>query len=444
MTNVAKFDFGESLSEKIIHSLLTKKDYLLKIESGLDMNYFELEAHQWIVTQIKKYFNLYKNTPTTDFLNTELKKFRTQSENNKVLAKQVSAILKNLYNEFVDEGDSEYAESEFTEFCKKQAHINVAELIPDLIQDGRFEEIERLVKMANRVGVTPLIGHFLKEQTDEIFREEQATIVPFQIQELNDLFPDGGILGGSVVINLGQPAGGKSWFGVDWATFLAYLGYDVVYFNLESQFRHVARRFYARINQIELSEVKYNRTKIEESLNSLEGNIVIVDLKKEQKTVDYIYSYLEALNESRGIKPRLVIIDYVNLLKHKNSKDELVGQQKTWEDVTDLAKEGDFVVYSPSPVNRGGFGDKVLTGDKIGGAIKAIYDTDLILSFSTHNILHVIKNKNGKGNGTSYEMDYNSGTGVFKCIGEYFEENDSSGTTKKSIKDRISSIGGRK
>lgn len=435
-----KFSYGDSVTEKIIHSLLLKKDYLLKIESGLDVNYFENEAHQWIITQIKKFFNLYRNVPTTDYLNTELAKFRKSSENNRLLAKQVTNILTKIYNEFEDEGDSEYVESEFTDFCREQAHINVAELIPDLIQSKRFDEIERLVKSANRVGVSPLVGHFLKEQTDEIFREEQATIVPFMIQELNELFPDNGILGGSVVINLGQPAGGKSWFGVCWATFLARLGYDVVYFNLESQYRHVARRFYANINQIDLSEVKYHRETIEESLNSLEGNIVIVDLKKEQKTTDYIYSYLEDLKEAKGIQPTLVIIDYVNLLKHKNSKDELVGQQKTWEDVTELAKEGDFVIYSPSPVNRAGFGDKVLTGDKIGGAIKAIYDTDLILSFSSHSILHVIKNKNGKGNGKSFEMDYNPSFGTFACVGEYFEEQDTNGTSKGSIKARIDKL----
>lgn len=427
-------EYDDNFVKKVIKVLLTNKDYLTEIESGIVLEHFHSPEQQWIVEKIKQYYQKYKTIPTVDYLTIELKKFTQANEKNQPVASLIKKMLKYVYNEETDVDDLPYVKDQYTEFCKKQAFINVTENLVELIEAGRYQDIVLKYQQASQIGVPPLQGHFLKEQFDEVFRDDLRTIVPWHLPEFNELFAEKGISGGSVVINLGQPAGGKSWFGVAWATFLAKAGYNVVYFNLESEFVHVARRFYACINEIPLDQVLYNREAIEASLNSLEGEVIITDLKREQKTIDYIENYLERLKETRNINPHLVIIDYVNLLKHKNSKDELVGQQKTWEDVTDLAKTGDFVVYSPSPIGRDGFGDKVITGAKIGGAIKAIYDTDFIMSFSSHNIAHIIKNKNGKGNGKSFEMEYDSSCGKFAVIDEYFDEESSSKSPKGSSK----------
>jgi hypothetical protein len=182
------------------------------------------------------------------------------------------------------------------------------------------------------------------------------------------------------------------------------------------------------MTQTPLDDVKFERDKIETMLNSLEGRLHIKDCKGKEKTLTFMQNYVKKLKDEEDFVPDLVVIDYFQKMV-SSEKEELIGQKNILAGIIDWAKEEDFVVYSPSPINRLGSKDKVITEDKIGGTFQAIYDTDFVISWSRFNIMHIIKNKNGKGMGTSHELSYNPSFGKFEYIDEYFEET----TNNKSL-----------
>jgi hypothetical protein len=420
-------EYDEEFVIKLLSCLINDRDYLVQINDAIDIKYFDNPCQKWIVDVTLNYYNKYKTNPTVEYITTEHKKFKQASEKNITLAKEIFKVIKRCVNEEFD--GLEYVKEEFGNFCKQCAVTNVIYDAPDLIKSSQYETLQRRLESAIKIGEPKLGGHDYNKEIEDRYREDTTKILPFNIQQLNDLFPDKqGICYGSVVINLGAGGSGKSWFGVDWGSSLLQKGYNVLYFNLESKYTFVARRFDANMTQTPLDDVKFERDKIESMLNSLEGRLHIKDCKGKEKTLSFMQNYVKKLKDEEDFVPDLVIIDYFQKMT-SNEKEELTGQKNILAGIIDWAKEEDFVVYSPSPINRLGSKDKVITEDKIGGTFQAIYDTDFVMSWSRFNIMHIIKNKNGKGMGTSHEISYDPSFGKFEYVEEYFEET----TNNKSL-----------
>lgn len=424
-------DFDEEFVVKLLSCLVNERDYLVQMNDAIDIKYFDNICHKWIVDKTLEFYHKYKTNPSPEFLIDELKKFRKANEKNVPTANEIKKLLKRCIEEEFD--GLAYVKEEFGNFCRERAVINVLYEAPDLVKIGQFETIQLKLNSAIRIGEPKLGGHDYKNEIEDRYRDDAIKKLPFQIDEMNMLFPDkDGISSGSVVINLGAGGSGKSWFGVDWASFLLKLGYNVLYFNLESHYKFVAKRFDANLNKIPLDEVADNKEHIQQMLDSLEGRLFIKDCKGNEKTLSFMRNYTKKLEEEQDFVPDLVIIDYFQKMI-SNEKEELSGQKRILSDIIDWAKEEDFCVYSPSPINRLGAKDMVVTEDKIGGTFQAIYDCDFVFSWSRHNILHIIKNKNGKGMGTSHELTYDSSFGEFKYLNEYFEESSGKNISPKQL-----------
>jgi hypothetical protein len=105
--------YGLNFQTKVISSLLKNKKFLLNIRDVITSEYFDNQAHQWIIEQIVKYFDKYHSTPTLDTLHIEVKKI-----DNDVLKTAVIEQLKEAYK--ASNEDAEYVENEFSNFCKNQ------------------------------------------------------------------------------------------------------------------------------------------------------------------------------------------------------------------------------------------------------------------------------------------------------------------------------------
>jgi len=66
--------YGLNFQTKVISSLLKNKKFLLNIRDVVTPDYFDNQAHQWLVETIIKYFDKWHSTPTLDTLHIEVKK----------------------------------------------------------------------------------------------------------------------------------------------------------------------------------------------------------------------------------------------------------------------------------------------------------------------------------------------------------------------------------
>ena len=60
--------YGIGFQVKVLSSLLTHKEFLLNIQDVLSEEYFDNQAHKWIIKEILKYYQKYHTTPSMDVL----------------------------------------------------------------------------------------------------------------------------------------------------------------------------------------------------------------------------------------------------------------------------------------------------------------------------------------------------------------------------------------
>ena len=116
MTLKALNQYGKGFQLKVLGSLLTDKGFLLNVRDVLQEDYFDSDAHKWIINQLVTYFDKYHTTVTMDVLKVELQKIE-----NDILKVALKEELRNSYQASQD--DLEYVQEEFTTFCKNQSEI---------------------------------------------------------------------------------------------------------------------------------------------------------------------------------------------------------------------------------------------------------------------------------------------------------------------------------
>ncbi len=84
--------YGISFQIKVLSSLLTHKEFLLNIHDVLSEEYFDNQAHRWVIKEILKYYQKYHTCPTMDVLKVELKKI-----DNEVLQVSIKEQLREAY-----------------------------------------------------------------------------------------------------------------------------------------------------------------------------------------------------------------------------------------------------------------------------------------------------------------------------------------------------------
>ena len=133
-----------------------------------------------------------------------------------------------------------------------------------------------------------------------------------------------------------------------------------------------------------------------------------------------------------GIKPDMVIIDYVDLLssrrKNRERKDEI---DDIYTSTKGLARQLNIPIWSVSQVNRAGAQDKIIEGDKAAGSYDKMMISDFAMSLSrkkedkVNNTgrYHIMKNRYGM-DGLTFSVKADTSTGHF----EVYDYNDSEET----------------
>ena len=424
MTLTSLNAYGNHFQTKVLSSLLTHKEFLTNIHDILSEEYFDNQAHQWIIKEILKYYDKYHTTPSMDILKVELQKIE-----NEVLKLSVREQLKAAY-ESSDE-DLEYVQEEFSTFCKNQQLKKALLNSVDLLKAGDFDGIKHLVESALKAGNDKNVGHEYNKDIESRFREDSRTTISTPWERVNDIL-QGGLGNGDFGLIFGNPGGGKSWSLVALGGHAVRLGYNVLHYTLELGEEYVGKRYDAFFTKIPVNKVDSHRDKIEEIIPQLPGQLIIKEYPTGRASVSTIESHI-AKSTSMGVKPDLVIIDYVDLLSSRKTnrerKDEI---DDIYTSTKGLARQLDIPIWSVSQVNRAGAQDKVIQGDKAAGSYDKIMITDFCMSLSrkkedkVNNTgrFHLMKNRYGM-DGITFGIQADTSTGHFVVKDEYVEGEES-------------------
>ena len=405
--------YGHEFQVKALSSLLTHKEFLTNIHDIISEEFFENPAHKWAIKEILKYYDKYHTTPTLETLKIELQKV-----DNEVLQVSIKDQLKQAY--VASDEDLAYVQEEFTNFCRNQQLKKALMTSVDMLKAGDFEAIRILVDDALKAGQDKNVGHEYIKDIEERYRDNARTVIATPWDKINGLL-QGGLGNGDFGLIFGNPGGGKSWSLVALGGYAVRLGYNVLHYTLELGEDYVGKRYDAFFTQIPVNKTDQLKPKAEEIVPKLPGQLIIKEYPTGRATVSTIESHIAKV-ANMGVKPDLVLIDYVDLLssrkrtrERKEEIDDIYGSTKG------LARELNIPIWSVSQVNRAGAKDEIIEGDKAAGSYDKLMITDFSMSLSRKKEdkvkgtgrFHIMKNRYGM-DGLTFAVKADTATGHFE------------------------------
>ena len=407
--------YGHEFQVKVLSSLLTHKEFLTNIYDIISDEYFENQAQKWVIKEILRYYDKYHTTPSLEILKVELQKL-----DNEVLQISIKEQLKAAY--VASDEDLEYVQEEFTNFCKNQQLKKALMSSVDLLKAGDFDSIRFLIDNALKAGQDKNLGHEYIKDIEERYREDSRTIIPTPWERINELL-QGGLGNGDFGIIFGNPGGGKSWSLVALGGYAVKLGYNVLHYTLELGEDYVGRRYDSFFTKIPVTKINHFREKVEEIIPQLPGQLIIKEFPTGRATVSTIESHINKCTDM-GVKPDMVIIDYVDLLSSRKTnrerKDEI---DDIYTSTKGLARQLNIPIWSVSQVNRAGAQDKIIEGDKAAGSYDKMMISDFAMSLSRKKEdkvngtgrFHIMKNRYGM-DGLTFSVNADTSTGHFEVF----------------------------
>lgn len=232
--------------------------------------------------------------------------------------------------------------------------------------------------------------------------------------EYIDLVLGGGFYSKAFFIFLGPAKSGKSIWLANIAASSVLQGYNTAVVSLEMRDRKVIKRLGANLLNVSMRE--YNnfaedKLLLKQKLSELgfsnltqPGKLIVKEFPTSSAGVPDVENYLLKMQELKGIKFKMVIIDYVNILKNwrnPNSENTYMKIKQIAEDLRAMAMRNDWAIVSATQTNRGGNDntDLTLTNVSESGALGHTVDAmfgiiqDEIMHANREYILKLIANR---------------------------------------------------
>ena len=209
------------------------------------------------------------------------------------------------------------------------------------------------------------------------------------------------------------------------------MGYNVLHYTLELSESYTGRRYDAFFSQIPVDNLDKHKKEIEALTPDLPGELIIREFPTGKTTTNALESHIKKVQDL-GIKPDLIIIDYIDLLATKKRNVDRKGEiDDIYTSIKGLARELDIPIWSVSQVNRAGAKDNIIEGDKAAGSYDKLMITDFSMSLSRKKEdkvngtgrLHIMKNRYGM-DGFTFKANVNTSTGNIEVGDEYDGDNE--------------------
>jgi len=340
----------------------------------------------------------------------------------------------------------------FEAFTKKQELERAIVKAYELLEGGKFESIEKLVKDAVQISLTRDMGtdYFDSPSTrlNKYFSSggQMSTGWP----QLDKLL-HGGFSRGELNIFAGGSGSGKSLVMMNIALNWLQMGLNGVYITLELSEELTGLRTDAMLTNRSTREIRKDISDAElmiKMVGKKSGNYQIKALPA-QSNINHVRAFLKEFEIASGHKLDFVMIDYLDLLMPVSAKvspsDLFVKDKYVSEELRNLAKELGMLMVTASQLNRTAVDEIEFDHSHISGGISKINTADNVFGIFTSRSmrergqyqLQCMKSRSSTGVGQKIELEYNVET---MRISDPNPEGETSYTPKPSPNDIMSKL----
>jgi replicative DNA helicase len=416
--------FGSEFQVKCISGLVSDRPFIERISDIVEADFFESDAHQWIVKESIKYFNEYRDLPTLNVF-----KVKLEVVTNEVLKKSIVDNLKSIYQKMND-GDLKFIKEEFLEFCINQKLKNAIMESVDYLKIGQYEKIKTKFDEALKAGMERNIGHDYGEDVEKRMTVMARSSINTKWEVIDGLM-DGGLGPGELGIITACAGSGKSWVLCKLGAEAMKQGKNVIHFTLELNENYVGLRYDACFTGIDFQNIRNNISVVREKIAQVPGKLIIKYFPIKTVSAHSLKAHCERL-AMLGTKVDMIIVDYADILRPINSDRNSNSYQEAggiYEELRAVAGELQVPIWSASQSNRAAMEEDIIQANNISDSYRKIMTADFVMSLSrkvndkVSNTarFHIIKNRFGP-DGLTFPSKMNAGCGQIEIFSESSRE----------------------
>ena len=390
-----KFTFDEEFQSSITALIVRDSEFHIRTDGLINPEYFNDELEAGIAATYIEYFQKYKTIPRTKAAVTQVikdaivaRKFR------KELVPDIPAKLKAISEHEVD--DREFIIDKVGEFAKHQALRSAILESVDLLDKGKFDDIEKKIKQANEVGAGESLGaynyfelvHERKKLRDAI---RSGLVSPTGITTgmpvLDDILFHKGWGRKELSLFMGPPKSGKTMALVDCAMAAVLAGYNVLYVTLEVAAKIIAERSDANLAEFEMQKLALNADEVARRVDAVGSKAGIGKLIIHESPTGTLQprglARLLSRYKAKGEKFDLVVVDYLDLMAPDfRSTNSIENSKSIYTGVRAIAQQEDCAILSATQTNRAGLKEAVQRMESVSDDINKIRIADIVISIN--------------------------------------------------------------
>ena len=322
----------------------------------------------------------------------------------------------------VGEGHYDWFMSEFESFSRRQELERAILKAADMIEEGDYDPVEKLIKDAVQISLT-------KDMGTDYFEDPRARLMKIKDNngQVSTGWPTmdrrlfGGMNRGELNIFAGGSGSGKSLFMQNIAINWISQGLNGVFLTLELSEELCAMRMDAMVANVATKEIFKDMDTLEMKIRMVgkkSGNLRIKYMPA-QSNVNQIRAYLKELEVQTGKKPDFIMVDYLDLVMPVSAKvspsDLFVKDKYVSEELRNLAREFEILMITASQLNRSAVEEIEFDHSHISGGISKINTADNVFGIFTSRAMRergryqiqLMKTRSSSGVGQKVDLEFN-------------------------------------
>jgi len=371
---------GSSFQQSLIKSIIEDKKYGETIIDVIESKFFDNNSFRFIMENLKELYTSYNKIP--DY-NTIAQKIMTENDNKETAKIHLDTL------ELIKENkqDSGFVKDTALNFCKQQNLKRELKLIQNIIENGDFEEynkIEQIIQKAMQVGVKGDEAVDIFHDPESVLQKNFRHAIPTGIVGIDNLL-NGGLGISELGVVLAPTGVGKTTILTKIANSAYNCGYNVLQIVFEDNADNIRRKHFtiwSGISPDEQPDHKEEILKLIEEKNKNSKNFLkVLKLPSAGITISEIRTTIRKMI-SDGLKVDLVIVDYVDCISPEKSNygDEWKGEGSIMRHLESMTSEFNIAMWIATQGNRESISSEVVTTDQMGGSIKKAQIGHVILS----------------------------------------------------------------
>lgn len=431
---MAELEYNKDTEELFIRFFLTKPEIFIRCLAIVNSQNYVDAQHRKAIDFLKEHADKYNTLPTTDQL--------------KVVSGKEFSML-----DSIQDGHEDWFLDQYEHFARHKELEREIIASADLLEKGRYGEVEARIKKAVQIGLVKDLGtdYFTDPKTRLEAMLNKEAFVPTGWKALDDKLY-GGYTRGSLNLFLGQSGAGKSIFLQNSALNFVEQGLHGIYISYELSERLCSMRLDSMVSGYSTKDVFKNIDNVSMKVSSYgkkhKGSLIVKQMLSSSTTND-LRSFIKEYQVQTGRKVDFLAVDYLDLMDahgKKISVDNVFQKDKlVSEELRNLAIELDMIIVSASQFNRSSYqaDTSVFDNGMVAGGKSKIDTADNVFGIFITNAmreagryqLQLMKTRSSSGVGSTIDLKFDT---TSLRVGDLAESDESAYTsTTNSVIEKL-------